>query len=143
MSNKSTLSNRNKLVDRAIGARIKKARELAGLSQEALGKGLGITFQQIQKYETGKNRVAASTLMLIAAQLGRPIAALLPDVSMSIDEDVAVAKRELAAGFAAVDEGLTAFDQGVRILRAARQHLFMADARAAGAPDIPALVAAE
>jgi transcriptional regulator with XRE-family HTH domain len=49
--------------DRAIGARIRARRRELGLSQSALGEALGVTFQQIQKYENGKNRVSGSSLM--------------------------------------------------------------------------------
>lgn len=59
-----------KAADVALGARIKKYRTMAGLSQSALATALGITFQQIQKYEKGSNRVAASRLMTIAQTLG-------------------------------------------------------------------------
>lgn len=58
---------------RAIGARIKDARLQAGLSQEALGDAIGVTFQQIQKYERGANRVASDRLERIADALGKPI----------------------------------------------------------------------
>jgi transcriptional regulator with XRE-family HTH domain len=61
----------------AIGARIRARRRLLGLSQEQLGESLGVTFQQIQKYERGLNRVAASTLVRIAEILDLPASALL------------------------------------------------------------------
>jgi transcriptional regulator with XRE-family HTH domain len=48
-------------MDRAIGPRIRAAREAAGLGQVAPGEAIGIGFQQIQKYENGKNRVTASS----------------------------------------------------------------------------------
>lgn len=51
--------------DAAVGARIKERRILLGLSQEALGSALGLTFQQVQKYEKGMNRVAVTTAMKI------------------------------------------------------------------------------
>jgi transcriptional regulator with XRE-family HTH domain len=65
-------------VDRHIGARIRARRLDLGLSQERLGAEIGVTFQQIQKYEKGVNRVAASTLIDIAAALEVRIEALLP-----------------------------------------------------------------
>ena len=65
-------------VDRHIGARIRARRLDIGLSQERLGDEIGVTFQQIQKYEKGVNRVAASTLIDIAAALDVRIEALLP-----------------------------------------------------------------
>jgi len=57
-------------LDAAIGARIKSARSAKGVSQESLADHLGITFQQVQKYEKGTNRVGAGTLILIAEKLG-------------------------------------------------------------------------
>jgi ribosome-binding protein aMBF1 (putative translation factor) len=59
--------------DRAVGARIRDARQRAGLSQTKLGDALGLTFQQVQKYEHGTNRVAPSRLIVIARTLERPI----------------------------------------------------------------------
>ena len=53
-----------------FGQRIRAARVAAGMSQTALGEAIGISFQQVQKYEQGKDRVAASTLQGIAAALG-------------------------------------------------------------------------
>lgn len=52
--------------DRAIGARIKALRKVRGLSQTALATALGVTFQQVQKYENGQNRVSAGRLQVVA-----------------------------------------------------------------------------
>lgn len=62
----SKLKGKTNELDVAIGFRMKQSRVRSGVSQEALGEHLGITFQQIQKYENGKNRIAASTLVMIA-----------------------------------------------------------------------------
>ncbi len=56
-------------MDCAIGSRIRSIRLLRGMSQMALAERLGITFQQVQKYEKGTNRVAASTLIIISGAL--------------------------------------------------------------------------
>lgn len=61
-------------VDAYVGRRIRLRRTLLGLSQEKLGELVGITFQQIQKYERGTNRVGASRLYDIAGALDVPIA---------------------------------------------------------------------
>jgi transcriptional regulator with XRE-family HTH domain len=58
--------NKAKDVDRIIGSNIKVARALSGLTQQQLAENIGISFQQIQKYEKGTNRVSASTLLKIA-----------------------------------------------------------------------------
>jgi transcriptional regulator with XRE-family HTH domain len=57
-------------LDRRIGERVRTARLMKGVSQGYLGAELGITFQQVQKYEKGTNRVSASTLLRIAEVLG-------------------------------------------------------------------------
>jgi transcriptional regulator with XRE-family HTH domain len=56
-------------VDKHVGSRVRMRRMMIGMSQEKLGEKLGITFQQIQKYEKGTNRVGASRLQQIATVL--------------------------------------------------------------------------
>ena len=63
-------------MDRQIGARIRAQRLETGMSQERLAEQIGVTFQQIQKYEKGVNRVSASTLHHIAQALDITIPAL-------------------------------------------------------------------
>jgi transcriptional regulator with XRE-family HTH domain len=67
------LSKRTAEADKRVGACVRAARVKAGLSQSKLAAELGITFQQLQKYEKGKNRVAVSTLLLIADALSLPV----------------------------------------------------------------------
>lgn len=62
-------------VDRHIGAKVKAFRHLKGISQEVLGARLGITFQQVQKYERGVNRISAGRLYDIAGVLGVAVTA--------------------------------------------------------------------
>lgn len=57
-------------IDVAVGARIRARRVALKISQTALAKALGLTFQQVQKYEKGANRVSASTLVRVARELG-------------------------------------------------------------------------
>ena len=66
-------------VDIHVGSRIRLRRNMLGMSQEKLGESLGITFQQIQKYEKGTNRVGASRVQAIATVLGIPIEYLFKD----------------------------------------------------------------
>lgn len=68
-------SRKTKPVDIAVGNRIRLYRMKAKLSQTELGTRIGVTFQQIQKYEKGVNRVGAARLTEIAAVLGVPITA--------------------------------------------------------------------
>lgn len=60
-------------VDRHIGLKVRARRLEAGLSQERLGLALGVTFQQVQKYEKGSNRMGASRLQQAALALGVPV----------------------------------------------------------------------
>jgi transcriptional regulator with XRE-family HTH domain len=60
-------------VDKHVGSRMRTRRLLAGMSQEKLGGALGITFQQIQKYEKGTNRISASRLQQVSRVLGVPV----------------------------------------------------------------------
>ncbi|MBX3581728.1 MAG: helix-turn-helix transcriptional regulator [Rhizobiaceae bacterium] len=60
--------------DMHVGSRIRLRRNMLGMSQEKLGESLGITFQQIQKYEKGTNRVGASRLQAIANIMNVPVA---------------------------------------------------------------------
>lgn len=60
-------------IDVHVGSRIRLRRNMLGISQEKLGESLGITFQQIQKYEKGTNRVGASRLQAIASILNTPV----------------------------------------------------------------------
>ena len=61
-------------VDLHVGARIRMRRKLLGISQERLAEQLHLTFQQVQKYERGANRVSASKLYEIARALEAPVA---------------------------------------------------------------------
>ena len=60
-------------VDAHVGARVRLRRMLLGMSQEKLGESLGLTFQQIQKYEKGVNRIGASRLFEVSRVLGVPV----------------------------------------------------------------------
>ena len=64
-------------LDAVLGARLKEARIKAGLSQEALARRVGLSGQQIQKYEAGVDRVAAITLCRIAVTINAPLTDLL------------------------------------------------------------------
>jgi transcriptional regulator with XRE-family HTH domain len=64
-------------IDIEVGARIRVRRKFLSLSQSALAEALGLTFQQVQKYERGANRVSASMLVKIAAKLETSVGALV------------------------------------------------------------------
>jgi transcriptional regulator with XRE-family HTH domain len=66
----------NQPVDSLVGARIRLLRKQRKMSESELGKAVGVTFQQIQKYENGKSRVGAGRLHLVATALNVPITEL-------------------------------------------------------------------
>jgi len=83
-----------------VGSRIRLRRNMLGMSQENLGEKLGITFQQIQKYEKGTNRVGASRLQAISSILGVPVSFFFEDF---VSQDAAGGKgfgEESSATFA-------------------------------------------
>jgi len=71
-SPRSTKSRGTNEFDSHVGRRLRAARTLAGMSQTRLGQAVGLTFQQIQKYEKGVNRIGASRLQQFAALLNVP-----------------------------------------------------------------------
>ena len=66
-------------IDIHVGSRVRLRRTMLGMSQEKLGESLGITFQQIQKYEKGTNRVGASRLQNISSILNVPVSFFFED----------------------------------------------------------------
>jgi transcriptional regulator with XRE-family HTH domain len=66
-------------IDIHVGSRVRLRRNMLGMSQEKLGEALGITFQQIQKYEKGTNRVGASRLQAISTILNVPVSFFFED----------------------------------------------------------------
>ena len=81
--------SRPRPIDVHVGSRIRLRRTLLGMSQERLGEALGLTFQQVQKYETGVNRVSASRLFDLSRVLDVPIGFFFDDVP-----DVVLSRRE-------------------------------------------------
>lgn len=73
-------------VDVHVGSRIRMRRQLINMSQEKLGELLGITFQQVQKYEKGANRISASRLFNTARVLGVPISFFFEGLSTENNE---------------------------------------------------------
>jgi transcriptional regulator with XRE-family HTH domain len=67
-------------IDRLVGERVRERRAELGMSQEVLARKLGLSFQQIQKYEKGTNRISAGRLFVIAQALATPIADFFQEV---------------------------------------------------------------
>ena len=76
-----TPSGKPNPIDVHVGARVRLRRTLLGLSQEKLGEALGLTFQQVQKYERGANRVGASRLFDLSRVLDVPVSFFFDDMS--------------------------------------------------------------
>lgn len=77
-------------VDIHVGSRVRLRRTLLGLSQEKLGEAVGLTFQQIQKYERGANRIGASRLYEMGKILDVPVSFFFEDMPDAVDKTVGV-----------------------------------------------------
>jgi transcriptional regulator with XRE-family HTH domain len=115
-SDKSPIKKLPNPIDRHVGSRVRMRRVLVGLSQEKLGEALGLTFQQVQKYEKGTNRIGASRLQQMSRILGVP-------VEYFFDGAPQFAQRELVTGLE--DQGDTAYvadflatNEGIQLNRA-------------------------
>jgi len=73
--------------DVLVGARVRFRRIELGLSQTQLANALGVTFQQVQKYEKGSNRIGASRLHAIAEVLRVSVSYFFPDAGEAVDHD--------------------------------------------------------
>ena len=89
-------------IDVKVGAKIRARRRLVGMTQERLAATLGVTFQQIQKYEKGTNRVSASRLQTLAGALQAPVWHFFPD---SGHQDAAEKSDDEIAHFLKSNEG--------------------------------------
>ncbi|MGE0280483.1 MAG: helix-turn-helix domain-containing protein [Rhizobiaceae bacterium] len=106
-------------IDAHVGGRIRIRRNMLNMSQEKLGESLGITFQQVQKYEKGTNRVGASRLQAIAGILGVPVSFFFEDAPGGEGNHGGGFAEELAVadvmGFCSSAEGLQLNRAFVRI----------------------------
>jgi transcriptional regulator with XRE-family HTH domain len=95
-------------IDTHVGSRVRLRRMMLGMSQEKLGEQLGITFQQIQKYEKGTNRIGASRLQHIASVLQVPISFFFEDAPGAQQPNGSSDPKEavFVAGFLSSSEGL-------------------------------------
>ena len=81
-------------IDRHVGQRIRARRKERGLSQNRLAEAIGVTFQQVQKYERGANRVVASRLFDLAAALNVPVDYFFDDAPTDALDDSAPPQSE-------------------------------------------------
>ena len=109
------------LIDIEVGRRIRTRRRMLGMSQSALADGLNVTFQQVQKYEKGTNRIGASRLQRAADCLGVPVSHFFDNGAaqglVSIDEAINV-KNDLVR-FLSSEEGAE-FNRAFTKIRDAR-----------------------
>jgi transcriptional regulator with XRE-family HTH domain len=77
-------------VDNHVGARVRQRRHLLGMSQTKLARALGVSFQQLQKYELGRNRISASRLHDLGRALDTSISYFFDDIPASLGEASAV-----------------------------------------------------
>ena len=97
-------------VDLHVGGRVRMRRKLLGVSQEQLADSLGLTFQQVQKYERGANRVSASKLYEIARTLQVPVSFFFDGLADPMDgsdhDEVGQQAERIVQEFLTTPEGL-------------------------------------
>jgi transcriptional regulator with XRE-family HTH domain len=106
LSAKGEREHRASPIDAHVGSRVRLRRTLLGMSQEKLGDALGLTFQQVQKYERGVNRIGASRLFDLARVLDVPIGFFFDDLPPEMGGNAAVRSRPALFGFAETSDGL-------------------------------------
>ena len=106
-------------IDLYVGGRVRMRRKFLGLSQTDLGDALGLTFQQVQKYERGSNRISASKLYDTAQCLKVPVAYFFEGYDDSATTDFEQSHSEQAVhGFLATGEGIEVAEAFPRIKNA-------------------------
>ena len=106
-------------VDKHVGARVRMRRMMLAMSQEKLGDALGLTFQQVQKYEKGANRIGASRLQQISNILQVPVSFFFDSAATSVaarSTGLATAPSpEYVTDFLATSDGLALTKAFMRI----------------------------
>jgi transcriptional regulator with XRE-family HTH domain len=93
-------------IDLHVGTRVKLRRTLLGMSQDRLGEALGLTFQQVQKYERGINRVGASRLFDLSQALDVPISFFFDDMPDNLTTAFGGHPNQRSSGLPDPGEGL-------------------------------------
>jgi len=93
-------------VDRHVGLRIRMRRKELGISQERLAESIGLTFQQVQKYERAANRVSASKLWEMARTLNTSIAYFFEGLSETPESPESILPRQTVQDFLMTPEGM-------------------------------------
>jgi len=121
-------------VDLHVGARVRLRRKSLGLSQEALGNALGLTFQQVQKYERGANRISASKLHETARFLKVPVAYFFDNFATTESNEpfTESASEQAIHTFLATAEGVELAEAFPRIRNAQRRRKLLELVKALG-----------
>ena len=85
-------------IDRHVGSRVRLRRQMMEMSQEKLGEELGVTFQQVQKYERGANRIGASRLYDLSRVLDVPVSFFFDDMATDSGQGARAAALAESAG---------------------------------------------
>ena len=93
-------------IDQHVGARLRLRRTMLDMSQSELGEKLGVTFQQVQKYERGANRIGASRLFHVARVLDVPVSYFFEGLDESGDSRLEGGDSETLYDFIASPDGL-------------------------------------
>jgi transcriptional regulator with XRE-family HTH domain len=104
--------------DKYVGSRLRMRRLMLGMSQERLGGALGITFQQVQKYEKGTNRISASRLQHVSHILRIPVVFFfegVPNVPGQPDNIANIPSPTYVSDFLATSDGLALTEAFMRI----------------------------
>lgn len=102
-------------VDLFVGERLRAARLTSGLSQTELGKAMNLSFQQVQKYERGTNRISASMLVRAGKALGVRVADFFPDDDIELKADQSIDIRAVRGG-AVLAEYFVTMDPSQRLV---------------------------
>jgi transcriptional regulator with XRE-family HTH domain len=108
-------------IDKHVGSRVRMRRMMLSMSQEKLGDALGLTFQQVQKYEKGTNRIGASRLQQISSILQVPVAFFFegaPNLQPQSDGFKEAPSPAFVSDFLATSEGLALTKAFMRIKEA-------------------------
>lgn len=111
-------------VDVHVGKRIRHRRWMVGMTQQQLGEEVGIKFQQIQKYETGMNRVSASRLWDIAAALDVSVNFFFEGIDEGAEPEIALAEADTKGDLLADKEALELVRSYYAIPEQQRRRLF-------------------
>ena len=93
-------------VDKYVGSRVRMRRLMLGMSQEKLAHGIGLTFQQVQKYEKGTNRMGSSRLQQIASVLQVPVTFFFEGAASQANKSGTSPQYAFVADFLATADGL-------------------------------------